>query len=237
MGKYNNIKAILFDSGRVLNHPRTGNWFIPPNLHNIVDISTFKQLDHTLLEKALNKAMNYLLQQKLILTEAEEFMCFKKFYKIIFQELIDLKLTEEQITEIAKDTVYNDEKFFFPDDVFEIIPILCKSYKLGVISDTWPSLHRVFRNVGLRDYFSTFIMSSVLGVSKPHVSMYRTALDELNVNPEEAIFIDDNINNLKGAEKLGIHTILIDRSKQDVSENNQYQSISNLYDLQKLLIK
>jgi putative hydrolase of the HAD superfamily len=51
MRDYNNIKAILFDSGRVLNHPRTGNWFILPSFNKIVDIKAFQQLDHNLLEK------------------------------------------------------------------------------------------------------------------------------------------------------------------------------------------
>lgn len=31
-----NIKAILFDSGRILNIPKTGHWFIPPNFMKII---------------------------------------------------------------------------------------------------------------------------------------------------------------------------------------------------------
>lgn len=33
----NNVKAILFDSGRTLNVPRTGHWFITPNFMKIID--------------------------------------------------------------------------------------------------------------------------------------------------------------------------------------------------------
>lgn len=32
-----NVKAILFDSGKVLNEPATGNWFITPNFFEFVD--------------------------------------------------------------------------------------------------------------------------------------------------------------------------------------------------------
>mgnify|MGYP003558523255 CR=1 FL=1 len=35
------IKAILFDSGRVLNGPVTGHWFITPNFWEHVDKATF----------------------------------------------------------------------------------------------------------------------------------------------------------------------------------------------------
>lgn len=36
-----NIKAILFDSGRVLNKPVTGHWFITPNFFSFVDENKF----------------------------------------------------------------------------------------------------------------------------------------------------------------------------------------------------
>jgi putative hydrolase of the HAD superfamily len=235
MKAYHNIQAILFDSGRVLNYPRTGNWFVPPNFNKIVDTKKFEQIDFTLIKNAVNKANLYKSEQKLILTEEEEFILFKNFYTLISDQLVGLELTEEQITELAKDTVYNDEKFIFPEDVFEVIPLLSQSYKLGVVSDTWPSLERVFRNIGLRDYFSTFIMSSVLGVRKPDELMYITALNELGIKAEEAIFIDDNIVNLEGAHKLGIHTILMDRNKQVFTEGTEYVTITNLNDLQRFL--
>ncbi len=35
------IKAIIFDSGRTLNVPRTGQWFITPNFFNIIENSNF----------------------------------------------------------------------------------------------------------------------------------------------------------------------------------------------------
>ena len=43
--------------------------------------------------------------------------------------------------------------------------------------------------------------------------MYQTALDELNVIAQETVFVDDNLNNVKGAMKLGINGILLCRNK------------------------
>jgi len=227
-------KAILFDSGRVLNHPRTGNWFIPPNFNKIVNVHKINVFNYILLLKAIKKATKYIIEQKLILTEEEEFRCFLEFYKIIAKEPTGIKLTEEQIFDIAKDTVYNDQKFLFPNEVFEIIPKLSKDYKLGVISDTCPSLERAFRNVGLRDYFSTFIMSSKLGVNKPDVLMFTTALNELNIKPEEAIFIDDNEINVDAAEKLGMKGILM-LEKNNPRYNKKFLAIKNLMEIEEAL--
>ena len=39
------IKAVLFDSGRVLNGPVTGHWFITPNFWRYVNKSTFDSID------------------------------------------------------------------------------------------------------------------------------------------------------------------------------------------------
>lgn len=231
-----NIKAILFDSGRVLNKPRTGHWFMPPNFFKYVDKNKFEALDLDLIEKAFNKGDKYFHNHPLILTELEELEHFVEFYSIFAKELPDLEVSANYILEIARDTVYNDEKFEFFQDVFEVIPKLSQHYKLGVISDTWPSLERVFKNVGLRDYFSSFVMSSVLGVLKPHELMFNTALAQLNIKAEEAIFIDDNIANVEAAIKLGMQGIVILRG-DELKEDTDVLCIDNLSELEELFIK
>lgn len=50
-----------------------------------------------------------------------------------------------------------------------------------MVSDAWPSLENVFRKAGLRDCFSSFVISSIKGIRKPHELMYKAALKELGV--------------------------------------------------------
>lgn len=38
-----NVKAILFDSGRTLNVPRTGHWFITPDFIDIIGKTKFSR--------------------------------------------------------------------------------------------------------------------------------------------------------------------------------------------------
>ena len=228
-----NLKGILLDSGRVLNSPRTGHWFISPNFYNYVDRNKFEEIDKDLLDRSFKKGMDYLNRYPTILTEDEEYKHFIEFYKIVFNELSALEVNSNNILEVAKDTVFNDEKFYFHEDVLEVIPRLSEKYKLGVVSDTWPSLDRVFRNVGLRNYFSTFVMSSILGVIKPNQLMFTTALNELNLKPEEVIFIDDNIGHVDGAKDLGIQSILMVREDIDIDTNHLV--IKSLKDLENLL--
>ena len=228
------IKAILFDSGRVLNHPRTGHWFIPPNFYKYIDKRVFEKQGTDVLQKVFQVCFKRLDEQDYVLSEQEEYELFVEFYSEFADQLPQLQLTRTEIKCIAHDTVYNDEKFLFHDDVFDVIPRLSAAYKLGVVSDTWPSLERVFINLNLRNYFSSFVMSSILGVRKPNELMYMTALKELNVSPNEAIFVDDNIHNLEGAKELGIHTIWLLRGSEEVI-NGDYKSIKDLFELERVI--
>lgn len=71
--------------------------------------------------------------------------------------------------------------------------------------------------------------------------MYYTALEELNVKPEEAAFIDDSFKNCLGAMKVGINTILLCRNKQVYitekikSIGKGYKVTNNLKQLEKML--
>ncbi|OBZ16313.1 HAD family hydrolase [Bacillus sp. FJAT-27264] len=205
------IKAILFDSGKVLNGPVTGHWFISPNFFNFINEKIFRSIDKQIRNKAFHKANTYISKQNLIRNEDEEFHHFIEFYRIFAAELPQLGLDEELIKAITSDLVFNYDKYKFYSDALELIPELSKTYKLAVVSDAWPSLDNVFKQAGLRDYFSSFIISSIKGVSKPHELMYKAALEELEVSPSEAIFVDDNIRNCDSAEQLGIHSMVLSR--------------------------
>jgi len=205
------IKAILFDSGRVLNEPVTGHWFITPNFFKFVDVKKFNSIDKSLRHRAFHAANAYISKQNWVRSEDEEFHHFIEFYRMLSNELPQLTLTDDQIRAIANDLVFNYTKYKFYQDAVELIPELSKTYKLAVVSDAWPSLDNVFRQAGLRDYFSSFIISSVIGVTKPNELMYKTALEELDMSPREVLFIDDNIRNCDGAKKLGIQSILLCR--------------------------
>lgn len=232
-----NIKAILFDSGRVLNYPRSGNWFIAPDFFKYVDKNVYNSISKYRKKAAFKKAYNYIDSFKLIETQEQEYGHFVEYYNIFFQELPELKLNTDDTESVAKDLVYNPGKYVFFDEVASLINMLSKKYKLGVVSDAWPSLSSVFEAAKLRDYFSTFVISTMIGAAKPYSIMYQTALDELDILPENTIFVDDNLKNCIGANKLGIHSVLLCRNKPDyvinkvLSIRKEYDVINNLQQL------
>lgn len=241
MIRLKNIKAVLFDSGRVLNGPVTGHWFITPNFWKYADKNTFDALDKKRIACAFSKADEYIISKKLMTTKEEEYQHFIKFYKIFSAQLPELNMTDDVIESIAEDLVFNSKKYVFYDDALAIIPKLKDKYKLAIVSDAWPSLLDVYEENNMTIYFDSIVISSFIGTSKPDSKMYCTALYELNVNPEEAVFIDDSFKNCMGAMKVGINTILICRNKQAYikekirSIGKGYTVINNLKQLEKIL--
>ncbi|MBX4269595.1 HAD-IA family hydrolase [Clostridium estertheticum] len=204
------IKAIIFDSGRTLNVPTTGHWFITPNFYNIIGNSQFNY-SYKQLDDAMGKASVHINKILLVENEEQEFFMFKEFYKIVLDEINYPKVNNEIIELLARDNVYNDEKFLFFDDVESSLKKLKEKYLLGVVSDTWPSLERVFINKKLRQYFSTFIMSSIHGSCKAEKILFKIAIEELDIKPQEALFVDDSEQNLDAGKEFGMTPILIDR--------------------------
>lgn len=57
--------------------------------------------------------------------------------------------------------------------------------------------------------FDHLIQSSVIGIRKPEIGFYRTALEAAGVEPMETVFLDDLGVNLKPAKALGMTTIKV----------------------------
>ena len=60
---------------------------------------------------------------------------------------------------------------------------------------------------GLDDIF----ISAEIHKIKSQADFYEYILDKFQLKPEELLFLDDNLRNIEGAEKLGIRTIKVDK--------------------------
>ena len=235
------IKAVLLDSGRVLNRSATGHWFIPPRFFEYVDKQKWDGLNQQQIAFAFRAATKYIVDESLIQTKDEELLHFRKYYQIFSAKLPELGLTDEQTVLLASDLVNNAKKYVFYDDALRVIPALKKRYQLAVVSDAWPSLVDVFKENGVCDCFDTFVISSAIGVTKPDAKMYLTALEKLKVSPEEAVFVDDNPANCLGAMKVGIHAVLLCRNKWQyllqklLSVGKGYRVIRSLDQLERVI--
>lgn len=57
------------------------------------------------------------------------------------------------------------------------------------------------------ELFDEFILSHEIHITKPDPKMYELALEKAGCKPEEVIFIDDGLNNVRAASEMGINAI------------------------------
>lgn len=140
----------------------------------------------------------------------------KEFWKKYYEEL----LKAEGITDSVKEKVEllfselwcnNDRSLF--EEVVEVMEYFKnRGYKIGIISDTSPSLQLTLENLGLGKYIDSYICSDLVGVMKPDPRIYNTALKSLDVKASESIYVDDYDVEANGARELGFTSFHIDRS-------------------------
>lgn len=59
----------------------------------------------------------------------------------------------------------------------------------------------------LADYFDTVVVSCEVGCTKPDPRIYELCLSQLGARPESTLFVDDRLENLEGAARVGIRTL------------------------------
>ncbi|MER3557407.1 MAG: hydrolase [Thermus sp.] len=79
-----------------------------------------------------------------------------------------------------------------------------RGLRLGVLSNTLPSLQESLAYYGLADHIDGFFSSCVLGVAKPHPQAFLKALEAMGLHPEETLYLDDDPENVQVALELGL---------------------------------
>lgn len=75
------------------------------------------------------------------------------------------------------------------------------------------NLYRI-QQFKLTEIFPLFVSSCFVGIRKPDERIFRLALDLTQHSAEECCFIDDRAENLVGAEKAGLKTVLAKDAQQ-----------------------
>ncbi|MEX2202637.1 MAG: HAD family hydrolase [Actinomycetota bacterium] len=110
---------------------------------------------------------------------------------------------------------------------------------LAIVSNCDHSTRAVVERLGLYDEADAVILSFEVGAAKPSPEIYRAALERLDVEAEDALFVDDQAGYCDGAAALGIQAVLIVREgvtpAEGVSEPGGNRVIADLRALLELV--
>ena len=104
------------------------------------------------------------------------------------------------------------------DDRSEVVQLVREAHANGIHNAIITNNVREFADIGdgrgwhrwvPLDAMRVVADSSALGVRKPDPAIYRHTLRELDVDPHEAVFVDDTAVNVAAAASLGMHGVLV----------------------------
>lgn len=132
-----------------------------------------------------------------------------------FLQFINTKLkgnaSSEQITE-----AWNAMLLGITAERFQFLEQLRKTFRVYLLSNTNEihirSVHQYLSTTfGLDRWNQLFdhqFLSYEMGSRKPDAACYLQVLNHIGKQPQEVLFIDDSHTNIRGATKVGIHTLL-----------------------------
>jgi epoxide hydrolase-like predicted phosphatase len=127
-----------------------------------------------------------------------------------------LNLTDRELHEIKTDFFAGDE---IDEDLVTFIRSIRSECKSGMITNAWPDIrHWIQEEWKIADAFDHIVISAEVGMMKPDPGIYLLALEALNVPPGRAIFIDDFLENVQGAQAVGMQAIHF-RNPEEVIED------------------
>ena len=112
---------------------------------------------------------------------------------------------------------------FFAGDVIDhalldFLRSVKPTVKTGLISNAWSGLRQYIIEHKFEDAFDQMVISAEVGVVKPDARIYHVALEQLGVSPNEAVFVDDFIENVKGAQAVGMSAIHFKDSSATITQ-------------------
>ena len=209
------VKGIFFDLGWTLVYPPSGDWEFTQPAQKLFNWEVYQSLPKERTAAVRKEAHDYLEAHHHISTLEEEYDRMLQYFTIVAQKLPELGATRQDIEATALEKVYQSQHTYnLMEDAIPTLEALKGRYKLGIISDTWPSIVPVLERFGILPYFDAITYSFQLGCFKPNPRMFQDALSKMGLPAQECVFIDDVARNLEGAAKVGIQPVQI-RVKPD----------------------
>lgn len=122
------------------------------------------------------------------------------------------------------------------EDTIDVLEYLKPKYKLAILTNGGKKPQRgKVKLSGIESYMDYVIASGELHIHKPDTRIYQYVCEQLQIQPEEAIFIGDTFStDLLGAYRVGMKPIWICADKYRKS-NGSVQRIYSLSELKNIL--
>ncbi|AZQ47545.1 HAD family hydrolase [Bacillus sp. GX] len=110
-----------------------------------------------------------------------------------------------------------------------------KQFKVGIITNGSTQRQKAkIINTNLNNYFDTIIISEEVGLSKPDKRIFELALNKLNAQPENTLFVGDDLEkDIAGPQNVNIKGVWF--NPQKIKNTTQIQPYAEINTLDSLL--
>ena len=212
MGESLNFKGVLIDFGYTLAHINNENVRrYRESLFSILMKHGYSKtlddlalvLENTYRSSSEGKAKNIYEFWKLLLKNLE-----------VFENITLIR----ELTELRED--YWETRWILYDKAVQVLSTLKMKYELALVSNCFVGLSDILSALNLTPFFKHIILSYDVGVTKPDKQIYLIALRKLGLQPNECIFVSDQISDLEGAREVRLKTFLVHQGPNIFHEAN-----------------
>ena len=209
------LKAVLFDMGSTLIEFENYTWDELRRLSTEKGYEFLKEKNATV--PGFDEFSKVLYDEfAKARAEIEENFNELEFEKVIFDFFMRLNLgTSDGIYGSFLDVYYKPvtDQLTLIDGAADVLKHFKeKGLKIGLVSNTiFPGKYHLgeLKKFGLYPYLDAHFFSSDVGVRKPHPKIFQLALDKLEIDPSEGVFIGDRLKeDVGGAQDVGMKGIL-----------------------------
>ena len=196
MDRFRHVKNIIFDLGEVI-----------INVDHRLALLEFEKLGSNQIDALYSD-----VSQSEFFDEFEKGKISSSDFRNELRAYISIPVDDSQI-----DLAWNAMLLVIPQERMELLNVLKKKYRLFLLSNT-NKIHvaaielQLQENFGISDFseiFEKVYYSFVHGLRKPEPGFFTMVLSENQLLAEETIFVDDKIENIESAKKLGIQGCLV----------------------------
>lgn len=223
------IKAVGFDVGHTLikyNNPLNWQTLYRPALEQAAHVCNI-----ALSEEMISAATDVLLKYNTRVNYRET----EVTSDTIFGEILERWGLQAEL-DVIKSEFYS---FFkadarpFPETIDTLSKLKQRGIKTGILTDVAYGMDNKFslQDIALlADYIDIALTSVDVGFRKPNGAGFLRLLEYFGIRPDEMLYVGDEEKDIIGANKLGIGSVLINRSR-DVKEFGQDYTMKTLNDI------
>lgn len=199
-------KAVIFDVGDTLVHYEPDRESVISEILKLVG----SNVTDNIAKKIDRNIEACIVRQIYRETQGDRRIDDNEYENLIDEAVIDvlnefgLELDEVQRRDFRKVRNGFTCKKVIDPEIYSLLGKLQKTYKLGIVSNYTADLVDYLKDQKLSGYFSSVIVSQVVGVEKPDRRIFDMSVKELEYDPSDCLYVGDHPFDVVGAVGAGM---------------------------------